>query len=374
VVRCGTEPVARFWSHATTRSASIKPSCQCKEAGFGLYDYNARMYDPYLGRFLSADTVVPNPGNPQDYNRYAYVENNPLKYIDPSGHLYTDPGLGGTRPWHGTPGLWRPPWDTEGVGFCPAPPFEEGDHIPVPAGMTPVEFLAHLGNGGDSLPSAQIGQSPQPRPGSNNGAPDVASGLRSMDTLLDYVEVAGSAWQAGRMLAGGFRLAEGASYPGQILVYGSYGAKTVAGVGAQFTHAASSHGLLGRYTSPWGAAAAAARGQAVSLVLVYGADVWEYASAGNLVTTEFASALVVDTGITLGPPAAGAAAFSWAGPVGTVTGAGLGVVWSIGLSGEFRSNAIEFVDAGLSRGLTDCTTHAIAPWRCPLPGFNCDTC
>ena len=46
----------------------------------------ARDYDPRLGRWLSADTIVPNPANPQSLNRYSYVYNNPLKYIDPSGH------------------------------------------------------------------------------------------------------------------------------------------------------------------------------------------------------------------------------------------------------------------------------------------------
>ena len=40
-----------------------------------------------LGRFISADPVVPEPGNPQGLNRYAYVTNNPLKYTDPSGHF-----------------------------------------------------------------------------------------------------------------------------------------------------------------------------------------------------------------------------------------------------------------------------------------------
>ena len=51
----------------------------------GLYYYGARYYDPAIGRFISADTVVQNPANPQTLNRYAYALNNPLKYIDPSG-------------------------------------------------------------------------------------------------------------------------------------------------------------------------------------------------------------------------------------------------------------------------------------------------
>lgn len=41
---------------------------------------------PYLNRFTQPDSIVSNPYNPQAWNRYAYVLNNPLKYIDPSGH------------------------------------------------------------------------------------------------------------------------------------------------------------------------------------------------------------------------------------------------------------------------------------------------
>jgi RHS repeat-associated protein len=52
----------------------------------GLYYYGARYYDPNIGRFISADTIVPNPANPQSLNRYSYCLNNPLKYVDPTGH------------------------------------------------------------------------------------------------------------------------------------------------------------------------------------------------------------------------------------------------------------------------------------------------
>ena len=38
----------------------------------GLYFYNARYYDPMLGRFTQADTIVPNPGNPVGLNRFTY--------------------------------------------------------------------------------------------------------------------------------------------------------------------------------------------------------------------------------------------------------------------------------------------------------------
>ncbi len=59
---------------------------QAQEAAIGLYYYGARWYDPSLYRFLSADTIVPSPSNPQTLNRYAYTRNNPVKYNDPTGH------------------------------------------------------------------------------------------------------------------------------------------------------------------------------------------------------------------------------------------------------------------------------------------------
>jgi hypothetical protein len=48
--------------------------------------YHARYYAPALGRFISADTMVPSPSNPPGLNRYSYVYNNPLNLVDPSGH------------------------------------------------------------------------------------------------------------------------------------------------------------------------------------------------------------------------------------------------------------------------------------------------
>ena len=60
------------------------------QGDIGLYYYGARWYDHLIGRFAQADSIVPEPGNPQSLNRYAYVLNNPLKYIDPTGHRVTD--------------------------------------------------------------------------------------------------------------------------------------------------------------------------------------------------------------------------------------------------------------------------------------------
>jgi RHS repeat-associated protein len=55
---------------------------------FGLIDMNGRFYDPLLGRFLSPDPYVQAPENPQNFNRYSYCMNNPLKYNDPDGYKW----------------------------------------------------------------------------------------------------------------------------------------------------------------------------------------------------------------------------------------------------------------------------------------------
>ena len=52
---------------------------------FGTINMNGRIYDPRLGRFLSPDPYVQAPYNSQNYNRYSYCLNNPLKYTDPDG-------------------------------------------------------------------------------------------------------------------------------------------------------------------------------------------------------------------------------------------------------------------------------------------------
>ena len=65
---------------------------------FGLIDMNGRFYDPQLGRFLSPNPYVQDMTNPQNFNRYSYCLNNPLKYTDPSGefwHIVIGAAIGG---------------------------------------------------------------------------------------------------------------------------------------------------------------------------------------------------------------------------------------------------------------------------------------
>ncbi|MBI5822914.1 MAG: RHS repeat-associated core domain-containing protein, partial [Chloroflexi bacterium] len=60
------------------------------ETDFGLLFYKARWMDPQLGRFVQADSIV--PGGVQGLDRYAYVNNSPVVYVDPSGHEPHGPG------------------------------------------------------------------------------------------------------------------------------------------------------------------------------------------------------------------------------------------------------------------------------------------
>jgi len=66
---------------------------------FALINMNGRVYDPIIGRFLSPDPYIQAPYFAQNFDRYSYVWNNPLKYVDPSGYLmvpiYRDHGMSG---------------------------------------------------------------------------------------------------------------------------------------------------------------------------------------------------------------------------------------------------------------------------------------
>jgi len=80
----------KYFPYGATRSGAVstayKFTGQRLDDSTGLYYYGARYYDAALGRFVQADTIVPQPGNPQALNRYSYTLNNPLKYNDPTGH------------------------------------------------------------------------------------------------------------------------------------------------------------------------------------------------------------------------------------------------------------------------------------------------
>ncbi|OMD34714.1 hypothetical protein BSK56_33475, partial [Paenibacillus borealis] len=78
------------WGNITSQTEGIQNSFkyagEIYDAETGLYYLRARYYDPSIGRFLNEDTVEGQIDNPLSQNLYTYVSNNPLRYIDPSGH------------------------------------------------------------------------------------------------------------------------------------------------------------------------------------------------------------------------------------------------------------------------------------------------
>jgi RHS repeat-associated protein len=81
-------PFGPMREHSGTVMSNYKYTDQELDPETGLYFYGARYYDPIIGRFISADTIVQNFSDPQTLNRYSYCINNPLVYRDPSGHFF----------------------------------------------------------------------------------------------------------------------------------------------------------------------------------------------------------------------------------------------------------------------------------------------
>jgi len=64
-----------------------------EEPGLGIQNFGARWYDPRIGRFLAIDPAGFDPQNPQSFNRYAYANNNPYRFVDPDGNSPLDVGF-----------------------------------------------------------------------------------------------------------------------------------------------------------------------------------------------------------------------------------------------------------------------------------------
>jgi RHS repeat-associated protein len=155
---------ARYYPYGETRLTTGTMNTdklftgQREITGLGIYHYGSRFYSPKLGRFLSADTMVPNPFNPQAFNRYSYVYNNPLRYVDPSGHTpvcgfsYSDPECYEPDRWTPSQRLPPPP---------PPPPLDPGrtQNPPRPGGA---------GSSTPSLPVVPLASDPTSGSGGTN--------------------------------------------------------------------------------------------------------------------------------------------------------------------------------------------------------------
>ncbi|MBL8099940.1 MAG: hypothetical protein JNK81_12205 [Anaerolineales bacterium] len=90
----------RYLPFGGTRQLPNQPTSGLTDYGYtgqrnldedlGLMDYKARFYSPYLNHFTQPDSIVPDPTNPQAWNRFSYANNNPVKFNDPSGHCSGD--------------------------------------------------------------------------------------------------------------------------------------------------------------------------------------------------------------------------------------------------------------------------------------------
>ena len=80
-------PYGETYTNTGTANVAYKYTGKELDDSTGLYFYESRYYDAVLGRFISADTIIPSASNPQSFNRYSYANNNPIIFNDPSGHF-----------------------------------------------------------------------------------------------------------------------------------------------------------------------------------------------------------------------------------------------------------------------------------------------
>ncbi|NJO81970.1 MAG: RHS repeat-associated core domain-containing protein, partial [Blastochloris sp.] len=96
-VRLLTDPTGQILSSMRYTSFGVLEAVSGPDSVFGftgepsdpsgdLLYLRARFYHPALGRFLTPDSLIPDPTNGQDWNRSTYVRNDPLNLVDPSGH------------------------------------------------------------------------------------------------------------------------------------------------------------------------------------------------------------------------------------------------------------------------------------------------
>ncbi len=74
--------------HSGRRTVGSAFQGQEFDSSTDLYNFKARHYDPEIGRFTSADTIVSDASDPRTLNRYAFAAGNPIRFVDPTGHSF----------------------------------------------------------------------------------------------------------------------------------------------------------------------------------------------------------------------------------------------------------------------------------------------
>jgi RHS repeat-associated protein len=130
------EPFGRPEQHSTNSSVLAGFTGHDHDTELGLINMKGRLYDPELRRFTTADPFVTEPLNPQGLNRYAYVNNNPLNYTDPSGFQSRGPDSGGGQP--------MPPGSEDTLGTGPYQSSPRTGDSQTDAGLRTIHmFTAH---------------------------------------------------------------------------------------------------------------------------------------------------------------------------------------------------------------------------------------
>lgn len=235
----------------------------------GMNHMNGRVQDSITGRFLSADPNIPDPRNTQDYNRYSYVDNNPLTLVDPSGFCasgsvsLTEVVVCGSRdPLNGDGG-------SISGGSPPLPPDAQKQLLeqdlekyretcpsiyvcqnepPPPTPPDPQQPDSCPKDNPDCLPQKKPSQcyepsaaSPMPGGGQGGSESDMA-GVENGVTLADAAFIAGSESTAGLRAPGGINL-QGLRFMGGVTAYGGAALSIRSGVVAYQTGNTANLGL-----------------------------------------------------------------------------------------------------------------------------------
>jgi RHS repeat-associated protein len=157
-----------------------------------LMEMGARWYDPQIGRWISPDSIIPNPANPQSLNHYTYGYNNPVRYYDSDGHCF--PFCTAALAYGALRTLPR-----ETLGFGSRQLAEAG--IPIVS-----DFAAWDARTTDQLWQAANGVDLQGNPLTTEGQVEIgvegyANLLGEAATVTAMAEGAGALWQIGKSLS-----------------------------------------------------------------------------------------------------------------------------------------------------------------------------
>ena len=273
-----------------------------------------RVQDPVLGRFLSVDPTFPQPDGTQSYNRYAYVNNNPMTFVDPTGFAEAAAGDG--------PGDYPPPavtldpivvtafpdsFSTFAVGVSGAGPIPSSELVPVIHLVPPKVAPLNVDNS------------------NQNSAEQKSKNLQLLCNASVKAFISGF---AGGAVGGGAALAEGGPLGvGVGVVIGGLTGGVLGLLSTQSVGTAAGYGALGGANSSLSTPVSGALGGAAGGMVSYGLD-----------ATGAPSAVSSTSGGLVGGALSGAAASSIEG-VGTGAAAGAAEGGAIGAAAGATSAA-----------------------------------